>query len=114
MCTNLYSKYNVLKKQQQILKLYRGVILSAEEIQRLNDNVGKLMVHNGFLSTSRLRSVALDFAKKSTKRKAEPVLFEIYFNLNNANKIVAADVAEFSAFEDEQEILFDLGIFIFS
>jgi hypothetical protein len=114
MCTNLCSKYNVLKKQQQILKLYRGVILSAEEIQRLNDNVGKLMVHNGFLSTSRLRSVALDFAKKSTKRKAEPVLFEIDFNLNNANKIVAADVAEFSAFEDEQEILFDLGIFIFS
>lgn len=109
ICISLHLQYNVLKKQERNLKLYRGVKLSTEEIQRLNDNVGKLMVHNGFLSCSRLRSIALDFAKRSTNRDVQSVLFEIDFNLNNANKIVAADIAELSEFSEEQEVLFDLG-----
>jgi hypothetical protein len=45
VCTNLSSKHNLLKKKQQILKLYRGAILPSEEIQRLKNNVGNLKLN---------------------------------------------------------------------
>jgi len=112
LSTNLSSMDNIFKKQQQqqTLKLYRGCILSTSEVQRLNDNVGNLISHNGFLSTSRLYDIAVKFTKKPKTSLQESVIFEIDVDLNNANNIILADIAQYSKFPEEQEVLFDIGI----
>ncbi|CAF0735286.1 unnamed protein product [Didymodactylos carnosus] len=115
LCTSLEKKCKELKKRQKeeanpILKLYRGLKQTKEEILILKENVGNLMSTNGYLSSSRLRTVAYDFAKKPSKRSdIEAVLFEITVDIQAVEKIILADVAEFSDFPNEAEVLFDLG-----
>ena len=68
----------ILSAEGDILTFYRGVKLDREEFDRLKENQGKLISTNGYLSTSRLRLPALNFATKSSKRtNVIPVLFEI-------------------------------------
>jgi hypothetical protein len=112
LCRNLRSGYPAIKKRYHTLTLYRGFSLSTDEIQLFKDNVGNLISLNGFLSTSHLRSVAFEFANKSKKRQAEKVLLEIHVNMKFANKVIMADVAKYSDFPEESEVLFDLGMFI--
>ncbi|CAF4373665.1 unnamed protein product [Didymodactylos carnosus] len=100
------------EREQGVLRVYRGAKLSNEEVEKLKENEGKLISMNGFLSTSRLSSPALNFASQSTKRRdAVVVLFEIEYDLSELNDdtIVCADIAKFSDYPEEQEVLFDLG-----
>ncbi len=62
---------NIELKQTQIdlLKLYRGLKLSHNEIINFEENLGNLFSTNGYLSTTRLYSVAYRFAKKPTNRE---------------------------------------------
>ena len=99
--------------QTDILKLYRGQKLSHNEVAHLKQNTGNLISINGYLSTSRLRSVACTFAKKRTNRVGVVcVLFEYQVDLNQVKKIVIADIAPYSAFPNEAEMLVDIGEFI--
>ncbi|CAF3322514.1 unnamed protein product [Rotaria socialis] len=93
------------------LNLYRGAQLSIEELNRLKINQGKPISTNGYLSTSRLREKALEFAKKPTSRtNAIPVLFQVQCNVQQLrDSIILADVANFSPYINEQEVLFDLN-----
>jgi hypothetical protein len=63
------------------------------------------------LSTSRLREQALIFAKKGAKRvDAVPVLFEIKCAVQQlGDSIIFADIAKFSNYQSEEEVLFDLS-----
>jgi hypothetical protein len=49
-------------KTKGILTLYRGTQIPMEELQKLKENVGKIISTNGFLSTSRNMNVSLRFA----------------------------------------------------
>ncbi|CAF1108876.1 unnamed protein product [Didymodactylos carnosus] len=113
LCSSLAQEYKKMREREKgVLRVYRGVKLSNEEVEKLKENEGKLISMNGFLSTSRLSSVAQNFASKSTKRRdAVVVLFEIEYDFNELNDhdIVCADVAKFSDYPEEQEVLFDLG-----
>ncbi|CAF1501102.1 unnamed protein product, partial [Didymodactylos carnosus] len=115
LCINLAKKFRELKRKQQkksttVIKLYRGLQMGKNEIENLKLNVGNLMSTNGYLSTSQSRQVATDFAKKPTKRDdIEAVLFEICVDIDVVEKIVLADIAEYSAFPEEEEVLFDIG-----
>ncbi len=104
-------KFIELKRNQSdVLKLYRGLKLSPNEIANCEQNVGNLISTNGYLSTSRLRSVGYTFAKKPTKRKGVVcALFEYQVDLNLVKKIVIADIAQYSVFPDEAEMLVDIG-----
>ncbi|CAF1294873.1 unnamed protein product [Didymodactylos carnosus] len=113
LCSSLAQEYKKMREREKgVLPVYRGVKLSNEEVEKLKENEGKLISMNGFLSTSRLSSVALNFASKSMKRRdAVVVLFETEYDFNglNGDDIVCADVAKFSDYPEEQEVLFDLG-----
>ncbi|CAF1384583.1 unnamed protein product [Rotaria sordida] len=101
----------ILLSEEKILNVYRGVKLDKEEFIKLKENQGKLISTNGYLSTSRQKSLALNFAKKPTKRiDVIPVLFHIQCDITHIDKnIIFADIHQFSQYPDEQEVLFDLN-----
>ena len=101
----------ILSAKERVLTLYRGAKLDREEFDKLKQNQGRLISTNGYLSTSRLRSPALAFANKPTKRADTiPVLFEIRCDIKKIGKsVVLADIATFSQYPGEQEVLFDLS-----
>jgi tetratricopeptide (TPR) repeat protein len=80
--------------------LYRGLKLTIDELQKLEENIGNLISTNGFLSTSRNRQVALFFATN--------VLFEIETNIGLQGKMWY-DIAQRSKVPDEEEVIFDIG-----
>ncbi|CAF0983533.1 unnamed protein product [Didymodactylos carnosus] len=101
----------ILQSGEATLTVYRGTKLSSKEVERLKQNECSLISMNGFLSTSRCRSLALAFALKSTKRTdAVVVLFQIKCDVKHLGEsVVFADIADFSEYPDEQEVLFDLS-----
>ncbi|CAF1021165.1 unnamed protein product [Didymodactylos carnosus] len=112
LCSCLAQEYEKMKQREKnVLRVYRGVRLSSDEFEKLKENEGKLISTNGFLSTSRCRALASHFAGESTKQgSAVSVLFEIECDLIGLNDvIVVADIAQFSGFTDEEEVLFDLA-----
>jgi hypothetical protein len=80
--------------------VYRGSILSDGEIERLRGSVGKLISLNGYTSTSRSHGAAWQFAGN--------LFIEIEMDLN-LETVICADIAKKSHFEDEEEVLFDIG-----
>jgi tetratricopeptide (TPR) repeat protein len=98
------------EKQKEVLKLYRGLKLSYDEVANFQRSIGNLISTNGYLSTSSERSVAYGFATKSAKREGVArALFEYQVDLNVVQKIVIADIREYSAFPEEAEVLVDIG-----
>jgi hypothetical protein len=112
LCKQLELKFIELKRTQtDVLKLYRGLKLSHSEIKNFEQNLGNLISTNGYLSTSRLHSVAYTFAKKPINREGIVcALFQYEVDLNEVKKIVLADIAQYSAFPDEAEVLVDIGM----
>ena len=101
----------ILSNQEEILTVYRGLKMNYDEFEKLKENQGKLISTNGYLSTSRCRSLARSFALKATKRiDIVPVLFEIKCHVAKLGQsIVYADIAQFSEYPMEEEVLFDLN-----
>ena len=111
LCKQLLISHKQFKKKykSEQLTVYRGIKLSSEELQMMNDNIGNLFSMNGFMSCSQTREVAVNFALKGTTRhRCQSVLFVIDVNMNQADKIIFADVTQHSSY-DENEILFDIG-----
>ncbi|UJR32519.1 hypothetical protein I4U23_019981 [Adineta vaga] len=102
---------DIIRLNEETLTVYRGTKLSRDEFEKLKENQGNLISTNGFLSTSRYYEVALAFATKISKRSdVESVIFKIKCDVQKLRNIVIfADIKEQSDFEDELEILFDLG-----
>ncbi|CAF1285428.1 unnamed protein product [Rotaria sordida] len=101
----------ILLSKEKILILYRGIKLDKEEFNKLKENQRKLISMNGYVSTSRQKSLALNFALKPSKRiDVVPVLFIIQCNIKQIDKnIIFADIVQFSDHPEEQEVLFDLN-----
>jgi hypothetical protein len=65
----------------------------------------RVRASNGYLSVSRLYSVACRFATMSTDRlEAVSIIFEYNINLNINKTIVIADIAQYSVFSEEAEV----------
>jgi tetratricopeptide (TPR) repeat protein len=98
-------------------RCYRGSKISREEIEQWYSE--KLVATNTFWSTSLDKNVAQPFADVSStaatfvnrnrENKIQHVLFEIDIDFTHSPNLIIADVSHLSAFEDEHEILFDLG-----
>ncbi|CAF1200789.1 unnamed protein product [Rotaria sordida] len=107
-------KFQELKeKQKDILKLYRAIQLSQDELTNYQNSIGNLISNNEYLSTSSQRSVAYDFLTKFTKQEGiVHALVEYSVNLNVVQKITIADVRQYSAFPEETEFVVDIeGLF---
>ena len=111
LCQELSEKHKKFKKnlQSKQLTVYRGMKLSLEELQMMRDNIGNLFSMNGFMSCSRNKEVALGFSMKETRRDGcYRILLEIFIDIDQADKIIFADITEESE-HIEYEILFDIG-----
>lgn len=98
-----------INSKSNVIQLYRGLKMTNGEITQMLDNVGRLVSMNGFFSTSRDMEQAVQFAMKPSQRPdVVGVLLEIDGDVN-LDKMIFADIAQFSAFPKEQEVLFDLG-----
>ncbi len=94
------------KKQKDVLKLYRAVNLTDDEVTNFEKNIGNFISPNGYLLTSSERSVAYDFATTFGKTEGVArVLFEYEVDLN---VVAVVDIREYSAFPEGQ-FLVDIG-----
>ncbi|UJR33433.1 hypothetical protein I4U23_020878 [Adineta vaga] len=102
---------NMLHSEEKILTVFRGAKLTMEDFDKIMQNEGKLISINGFLSASRSRSRASSFAKKPTRRvDVVAVLFAIQCNIQELDQsVIFADIAKFSEYPQEEEVLFNLS-----
>ncbi|CAF4213194.1 unnamed protein product, partial [Didymodactylos carnosus] len=93
----------------KISRLYRGQVMSKDEFSRIRSSIGEFISINSFLSTTRSRNKALDFAQSAQcGAQNERVLF----NIKVESRIKAksfADISRLSYFPGEQETLIMLG-----
>ena len=100
-------KNRSIDDEQIRTKIYRGAQLLSNELEQFQSNEGHLISINGYLSASRLERVAEMFSKNEPRRiDSRPVIFEIECDHQCS---IFADIARFSDFPDEEEVLFDLG-----
>ncbi|CAF4094153.1 unnamed protein product, partial [Rotaria sordida] len=106
-----YEHQKIFSSDETILTVYRGTKLDEEEFEKLKENQGKIITTNGYLSTSRLRQPAINFLMKPTKRVGViSVLFQIQCDIQHIGKsVIYSDIAQFSDYPDEEEVLFDLN-----
>ena len=116
LCRSLAEHCQMLREYGPKTKLFRGMKMSEGDLERLREGIGKLIVVNGFLSTSRKRTVAKAFAGigaktdgASNSSNLQPIIFEIQIDLEQHPNIILADVRHLSTHTDEEEVLFDLG-----
>ncbi|CAF0842154.1 unnamed protein product [Adineta ricciae] len=104
-----YESYRIEREKEPIVKLYRGLKLTKDELTRFQANIGSLISTNGFLSTSRNYDLALQFAVKKSKRAVDvsPTLFIIEADTRIPHAIFA-DISSLSVYPDEEEVLFDI------
>jgi tetratricopeptide (TPR) repeat protein len=102
-------RYLSLSPQSHYLKLYRGQVMSKQEINKLKKHIGHFISPNGFFSTSEDFEVALMFAGDDESKSA---LFEISIDrtiTKSRSVIFAAAIERYSCFPDEKEVVFSLG-----
>ncbi|UJR19907.1 hypothetical protein I4U23_023039 [Adineta vaga] len=100
--------YQQLKGHQskRPLTVYRGQMISNDELQSLRNSVNKYISINSFFSASTDPKKALLFLRESDDLKR--ILFKIYADPKTATTRPFADISKYSVFPDEAEILFML------
>ena len=92
------------------IRVYRGQLISNEEIQLLRESAGQLISFNAFLSTSKQREVALFYlGDLTTPNEFQKVLFEIDLDPRIDGVKPFADISVLSQFPSDQEVLIMLG-----
>ena len=92
------------------IRLYRGQLMSKEELQFFQNSIGEFLSMNSFVSTSIDKDQARSFLDNCyIHHDLEPVLFQIDADPTIEGVKPFADITSFSYFVDEQEILIMLG-----
>ncbi|CAF1540251.1 unnamed protein product [Didymodactylos carnosus] len=92
-----------------ISRLYRGQVMSKDELDRIRSSIGEFISINSFLSTTRSRNKALEFTQSAQcEVQYECVLFKIKVESRIKAKPFA-DISRLSYFPGEEEILLMLG-----
>ena len=95
---------------QSIVRVYRGQIMSMEELNNLRQSKGDFISINTFFSTSIHRTTAMRFLHRTEILSDQcRVLFEIDANPRLSSSKPFADLSRFSQYVDEKEILFMIG-----
>ncbi|CAF4597674.1 unnamed protein product, partial [Rotaria magnacalcarata] len=88
------------------LRVYRGQLVSNDELQTLKASLGQFISMNSFLSTSLDRRLALSFLTSSpVTDDLQRILFEIDLDPTLAGIKPFANITSNSFFADEQEVL---------
>ena len=95
---------------QTFVRVYRGQVMSIEEINDLRNRANRYISINSFFSCSSCRQTALEFLHQTdVSEHFCRVLFEIGADPQMASSKPFADISKFSCFSTEQEILFMVG-----
>jgi tetratricopeptide (TPR) repeat protein len=93
-----------------LCRVYRSQLMSNEELEHLQHNVGQFISINSFLSTSKERRLAEFYMGDRTQQiDLVRVLFEIDADPKVVSTKPFADISILSHFSDESEVLFMLG-----
>jgi tetratricopeptide (TPR) repeat protein len=104
-----YEEFIRTNGNRNIIRVYRGQLISIDELELMKNNIGEFLSMNSFLSTSRNRLTAIEFARISRRRDTmQAIMFEIEINPRLRSKAFA-DVNKTSYFQDEDEVLIMLG-----
>ena len=104
--------YQQLKQYQQQtpISVYRGQVMSTDELNILRRSICNLISINSFFSTSINRDQALGFLNSN---EITSDLCRVLFVINSDPRVVKskpfADISSLSAFSDECEVLFMMG-----
>lgn len=92
------------------IHVYRGTQMYITELQKFRDNIGNLICANNFLSASLDRNIALMFYDISTDQNND-VFTIIEITIDNPEMVSTpfANIAWYSQYSDEAEILFSMG-----
>jgi tetratricopeptide (TPR) repeat protein len=97
-------------KCTSLVHVYRGQLMSKEEVKVLKNSVGDFISINSFLSTSLSQKLALSFiAESDFSNDLERVFFEIDADPHLENIKPFSNITSHSYFPDEEEILFMIG-----
>ncbi|CAF1476911.1 unnamed protein product [Adineta steineri] len=98
-------------KEKRRMTLYRGINISSGELEKLKQRKDNLISMNGFISTTRSKSVSEMFAGNTDDKDGKAaVIFEIECDTHILDdSLVLADIAEYSVMSFEQEVLIDIG-----
>ena len=88
--------------------VYRGQVLSSEDLEKLQQNLGGLWSFNCFLSTSVKKDAAKSFAQWFRSPLLNGVLLEIQID-SSTSSVPFSPIRDISAFPNEEEILFSIG-----
>lgn len=98
------------KESPSELTVFRGQGLTVEELKIFQQNIGKRIAMNSFLSTSISSDVALSFAGNGTGRPfIESILFEVHCPIKIYQNKPFANIEKYSYTKSENEILFTIG-----
>ncbi|CAF2515471.1 unnamed protein product [Rotaria sp. Silwood2] len=92
------------------LRIYRGQLMSTDELKLLQNSVGKFISINSFFSTTANRDVALFFLGDSAANDdLQRVLFEIDADPSFDGIKPFANITSLSYYPDEEEVLMMIG-----
>ncbi|CAF1479083.1 unnamed protein product, partial [Rotaria sordida] len=94
---------------KQLLQVYRGQMISSDELEILKQSLHQFISINSFFSTSTNSQKVHKFFHGSADNLRQPVLFEIYADPKMVVLKPFANVSEYSEYPGESEILFTLG-----
>jgi tetratricopeptide (TPR) repeat protein len=106
---NEHEKFIRTSTSREVIRVYRGQAIGIDEFELMKKSVGEFLSMNSFLSTSRNRSTAIDFARSvSTNDGNQSILFEIEIDPRSKTKAFG-DISQMSYYENEGEVLIMLG-----
>lgn len=92
------------------VSVHRVQYMQKKEIERFRNSIGEYVSMNSFFSTSRKSSEALKFFDHNPPTDSnEKVLFEIIADAQLEHTKAFADIKQFSAHPNEEEVLFMIG-----
>lgn len=94
-----------------VFHVYRGQVISKKELNKLEQNIGRYLTMNSFVSTSPRQETAEMFLNSTTiaSYSLVSVVFEIEIDIRRKNTKPYADITHLSYFPNEQEVLIMLG-----
>ena len=113
--TDVYSELKYLQENENnesVTQVYRGQLMSAEELQRLKSSIGQYVSMNSFISTTLEQNVAMFYITSltlSVMNHLRPVLLNIEINKSLEGVRPYGDISSRSHFMAEKEVLFMIG-----
>ena len=104
-----HRKQSEMKTNGNGIIVYRGQIISSNELDKMKDTSGMEISINSFMSTSKNLDTALTFVTDFRDNQRDKRVLLVIKIEPNLKSVIHADISRLSQNKDEEEILFNLG-----